>query len=146
MSRETPHPVVDEIGSLTPHTTAAILNSYLETYMTASVEPKIFHTAHYDDYEAIIKGLVDAIWDELHPDDVGVDDDIDFTEGYLISIWFDRSETGGYDIKAGKSDDLDDDEIEKIDPDFYITTYADESQRQIAEDLRGVMDEHFEDE
>lgn len=109
--------------------------------------PKDFHEADYDDYEAMLDGLAEAIWNELTPTGKQAAQDASTATPYIIFLWVDDlDDRDGFRVRAAKGDfegDEDDELLERIDPDFYITSYDDEPPQQVRKDLDEVMAEHF---
>lgn len=112
-------------------------------------DPTNFHEADYNDYAAMLDGLADAIWKELNPTGDQTARDASTATPYIIFLWIDDlDDRGGFRVRAAKGDfeDDDDDELlERIDPDFYITSYDDEPPQQVRKDLDEIMAEHFMD-
>jgi hypothetical protein len=112
-------------------------------------DPKPFHDATYDDYEAMLDGLAQAIWKELNPTGEQAARDPSAATPYIIFLWVDDlDDRDGFRVRAAKGDfedDEDDDLLDRIDPDFYITSYDDEPPQQIRQDLEEIMAEHFVD-
>ncbi|MCZ0963517.1 hypothetical protein [Paracoccus benzoatiresistens] len=113
-------------------------------------DPKNFHEADYSDYASMLDGLADAIWKELNPTGKQMASDASRATPYIIFLWVnDLDDRDGFRVRAAKGDfedDEDDELIERIDPDFYITSYDDEPPQQIRKDLDEIMAEHFIDE
>lgn len=113
-------------------------------------DPKAFHEADYDTYEAMLEGLAQAIWIELNPSGEQTAQDGSSATPYIIFVWIDDlDDLGGLRVRAAKGDfedDEDDELLERIDPDFYITSYDDEPLQQVRQDLDEIMAEHFVDE
>jgi hypothetical protein len=113
-------------------------------------DPKNFHEADYNDYASMLDGLADAIWKELNPTGKQAARDASTATPYIIFLWVDDGDDrDGFRVRAAKGDfedDEDDELIERIDPDFYITSYDDEPPQQVRKDLDEIMAEHFIDE
>lgn len=112
-------------------------------------DPKHFHVADYDDYEALLDGVSKAIWNELNPNGNQAAEDASTATPYIIFLWVDDlDDSDGFRIQAAKGDfedDEDDELLDRIEPDFYITSYDDEPPEQIRQDLHEIMAEHFVD-
>ena len=112
-------------------------------------DPTTFHEADYADYDAMLDGLTEAIWDEVNPTGEQTATSSADATAYIIFIWVkDQADGDGLRVRAARGafeDDDDDDLMERLDPDFYITTYDDEPHKQIYQDLDEVMSEFFED-
>ncbi len=113
-------------------------------------DPKNFHEADYNDYAAMLDGLAEAIWTELNPTGEQAARDAATATAYIIFLWVDDlDDRDVFRVRAAKGDfeDDDDDELlERINPDFYITSYDDEPRQQVRQDLDEIMAEHFVDE
>jgi hypothetical protein len=110
-------------------------------------DPKHFHEADYNDYVAMLDGLAEAIWNELNPNGEQAAEDASTATPYIIFLWVDDGDDpDGFRVRAA-SGDFEDDEnnelLERIEPDFYITSYDDELPEQIRRDLDEIMAEHF---
>jgi hypothetical protein len=110
-------------------------------------DPKDFHEADYDDYEAMLDGLAEAIWNELTPTGKQAAQDASTATPYIIFLWVnDLDDREGFRVRAAKGDfedDEDDELLDRIEPDFYITSYDDEPPGQVRKDLDEIMAEHF---
>jgi hypothetical protein len=129
---------------LTAEKGTVILHCQQETHMT---DPQIFHTSRYAGRSAMLEGLAEAIWTKLHPDDASDDEPDLESVGHIILVWFDPVEDGeGYDVRVSRiPGDTDDDDIEEIGPDFYITTYDEDVPETIHEDLLEVVKGYLEE-
>jgi hypothetical protein len=111
-------------------------------------DPEDFHEADYDDYGAMLDGLAEAIWKELSLVGEGAARGAAATP-YIIFFWVDELDEGDrYRVRAAKGtfeDGGDNKFLQRINPDFYITSYDDELPEQIHQDLDEVMAEHFVD-
>lgn len=109
--------------------------------------PKHFHDADYNDYEAMLDGLAEAIWNELNPTGEQATRDASTAAPYLIFLWIDDlDDRDGFRVRAAKADFKDEEDDEAWDlivPDFYITSYDHESFQQIRKDLDAIMAEYF---
>lgn len=112
-------------------------------------DPKDFHKADYNDYEAMLEGLAAAIWNELNPTGEQTSADGTTATAFIIFLWVDDVDgRDGFRVRAARGDFEDDDDdkfLSRINPDFYITSYDDESPQQIRQDLDEIMAEHFVD-
>ena len=112
-------------------------------------DPKHFHEADYNDYKAMRDGLAEAIWKELNPTSEQDARDPSTATPYIIFLWVDDlDDRDGFRVRAAKGDFEDDEDdalLDRIDPDFYITSYDDEPPQQIRKDLDEIMAEHFVD-
>lgn len=110
-------------------------------------DPKQFHEADYDDYEAMLDGVAEAVWKELNPSGEQAIQDASMATPYIIFLWIDDlDDHDGFRVRAAKGDFEDDEDdalLDRIDPDFYITSYDDEPPEQIRRDLVEIMAEHF---
>lgn len=110
-------------------------------------DPKYFHEADYDSYEAVLDGLAEAIWNELNPTGEQSAQNASTATPYIIFLWVDDlDDHGGFRVQAAKGDFEDDEDeelLDRIEPDFFITSYDDELPEQIRQDLDEVMGEHF---
>ncbi|MCZ0964246.1 hypothetical protein [Paracoccus benzoatiresistens] len=110
-------------------------------------DPKHFHSANSNDYETMLDGLAEAIWNELDPTGEQAARDPSTARPYIIFLWVDDlDDRDGFQVRAAVGDfedDEDDELLDRIEPDFYITSYDDESLGQIRQDLDEIMAEHF---
>lgn len=112
-------------------------------------DPRQFHEADYPDYETMLDGLAQAIWRELNPSGEQASRDASAATPYIMFLWVDDlEERDGFRVRVAKGDFEDDEDeelLERIEPDFYITSYDDEPPQQVRQDLDEIMAEHFVD-
>lgn len=110
--------------------------------MTQTPEP--FHAQTYDSYQTLLSGLADAISASIFKEKTGDD-----PEAWVILIWIEETEDGGFSVRASKLGAVPDEEVEDVvevfDPDFWMTSYDDERPDTVHHDLAQLLEERYDD-